>query len=220
MIDLYCERVTPGLWAEPVNAGTNVAFFLAAWAVWGLARRSGARSAGVVLVVALLVTMGIGSGLFHAFATPWARVADVLPILVFQLCYLWLYGRETIGLDRGYAGGFVAAFLVAAYFGRQFPDALNGSLTYAPAFALVWGLGLYHHRTQAHGRWDLFLAAGVFSLAVLFRTIDNAVCAMFPLGTHFIWHLLVPVVAYLSARAWLRARRPGRARRDRDSRPA
>ena len=157
------------------------------------------------------MTIGIGSSLFHTFATPWARVADVLPILVFQLCYLWLYSRETIGLDRGYAGGFVAAFLVAAYVGRQFPHALNGSLTYAPALALVWGLGFYHHHAQAHGRFDLFLAAGVFSLAVLFRTIDNAVCPTFPLGTHFIWHLLVPVVAYLSARAWLRTRRPARA---------
>lgn len=26
-IDIYCERLGPGLWAEPLNALTNAAFF-------------------------------------------------------------------------------------------------------------------------------------------------------------------------------------------------
>lgn len=203
MIDLYCERVGPGLWAEPVNASTNVAFFLAAWGVWELARRSGARSDGVLVLTALIVTIGIGSGLFHTFATPWARVLDVLPILLFQLCYLWLYGRDIITLGPGSTGALLAAFLVAAYFGRQFPHVLNGSLMYAPAFVLIWGLGLYHHRTQQHERRGLLAAASVFLVAVFFRTIDAAVCPVFPLGTHFLWHLLVPVVVYLIVRGFV-----------------
>jgi len=40
MIDLYCERLGPGLWAEPLNALTNLAFLLTALASWQLARRS------------------------------------------------------------------------------------------------------------------------------------------------------------------------------------
>ena len=39
-IDVYCERVGPGLWAEPVNALTNAAFFLAGWLLWRNARRT------------------------------------------------------------------------------------------------------------------------------------------------------------------------------------
>ena len=31
IVDLYCERTSPVFWAEPVNALTNLAFFLAAW---------------------------------------------------------------------------------------------------------------------------------------------------------------------------------------------
>jgi len=203
MIDLYCERVGPGLWAEPVNASTNVAFFLAAWAVWRLARRSRVPSGGVLVLTVLIVTIGIGSGLFHTFATPWARVLDVVPILLFQLCYLWLYSRDIMRLRSGLAGGLLALFFVAAYVGRQFPHILNGSLIYAPAFVFVWALGVYHHRTQRHERFDLLTAAGVFLLAVFFRTIDNAICPTLPLGTHFLWHLLLPVVVYLIARGFV-----------------
>lgn len=89
MVDLYCERVDPGLWSEPVNALTNVAFFLAAWATWNLARRAEAAvSTGSWLSVVLLVPIGIGSSVFHTFATTWARVFDVVPILLFQVSYL------------------------------------------------------------------------------------------------------------------------------------
>ena len=30
-IDIYCERIEPGLWAEPLNAITNLAFIIAAF---------------------------------------------------------------------------------------------------------------------------------------------------------------------------------------------
>lgn len=203
MVDLYCERVDPGLWAEPVNASTNLAFFLAAWAIWSLARRAHALSAGTWLLIVVLVTIGIGSTLFHTFATTWARVLDAVPILLFQLSYLWLYSRKIIKMRSGYAAGLLAAFLVAAYFGRQFPQILNGSLIYAPAFLLILGLGLYHYRAEKAERFAVLAAAGVFLAAIFFRSIDNAVCPSFPVGTHFLWHLLVPVVLYLFMRGLL-----------------
>ena len=31
---LYCERLGPGLWAEPLNAVSNLAFFGFAWKLW------------------------------------------------------------------------------------------------------------------------------------------------------------------------------------------
>jgi hypothetical protein len=33
------------------------------------------------------------------------------------------------------------------------------------------------------------------------RSIDGAVCAYVPMGTHFLWHLLNGIVLYLSMRA-------------------
>jgi hypothetical protein len=203
MIDLYCERVGPGLWAEPLNAVTNAAFFLAAWAAWSLARRAHALSIGTWVLVALIVTVGIGSSLFHTFATAWARVLDAVPILLFQLSYLWLYGRRIIKLGAVSTAGLLAVFVMAAYAGRQFPHTLNGSLIYAPAVLAILGLGVYHYRTQTAARRSLLAAAAVFVVAVFFRTVDGAVCATFPLGTHFLWHLLIPVALYFFMRSLL-----------------
>jgi hypothetical protein len=203
MIDLYCERTGPGLWAEPVNASTNLAFFLAAWAVWILAQRARTMAGAIRVLLGLMVTIGIGSGLFHTFATTWAQILDVVPILLFQLLYFWVYARGIIRMNNGYAGGLLAGYLVAVYYGRQFPHILNRSLMYAPAFLLILGLGLYHYLQQKHERSILLAAAGFFSVAVFFRTIDNAICPYFPVGTHFLWHLLTAVVLYLSMRGVL-----------------
>jgi hypothetical protein len=67
IIDLYCERTSPGLWAEPLNALSNLAYFAAAWGVWRIARGTG--DPGARLLVGVLVAIGTGSALFHAFAS-------------------------------------------------------------------------------------------------------------------------------------------------------
>jgi hypothetical protein len=55
----------------------------------------------------------------------------------------------------------------------------------------------------AHERFHLLAAAGVFLVSTFFRTIDNAICPYFPVGSHFLWHVLVAVVLYLSVRGLL-----------------
>ena len=202
-IDIYCERVGPGLWAEPVNALTNAAFFLALWLLWRSARRSGLLTAPIVLLLALVLAIGIGSALFHTFATPWARVLDELPILLFQLLFVWLYARRVMELRRLAAGAILIAFFAAALYGRRFPQLLNGSLIYAPALILVCALGGYHYATRKPARAHLALAAGVLAAAVGLRTLDAPVCERFVLGTHFLWHLLVATVIYLCVSALL-----------------
>jgi hypothetical protein len=201
--DLYCERLGPGLWAEPLNATTNLAFFLAAWAAWILGRRAYALSLGARLLVTLIIAIGVGSTLFHTFATPWARTLDTGSILLFQISYLWLYGRRIANLSPGLTAGLLSLFVAANYAGRQFPHVFNGSLIYAPAVVVIVGLGVYHVRTHTAGRRSLLAAATVFLLAVIFRVMDRAVCPVFPFGTHFLWHLLIPVVLYFLMRGLL-----------------
>ena len=33
-LDLYCERLGPEFWAEPLNAISNGGFIVAAWLAW------------------------------------------------------------------------------------------------------------------------------------------------------------------------------------------
>src|SRR5688572_4826362 len=125
-VDLYCERLVPGLLAEPVNAVTNAGFFVAAWVLWRQARTQRAASRDVSVLVALMVAVGVGSGLFHTFAETWAMALDVVPILLFQLAFLWIYSHRVIGWPAWPAAALVAGFLLASLYARGFPHLLNG----------------------------------------------------------------------------------------------
>ena len=200
---MYCERIEPGLWAEPVNALTNAAFFLAGWSLWRTARRTELLTPPMGVLLGLVFAIGLGSSLFHSFATSWARVLDELPILLFQLLFVWLYARRAMKLHPFAAGMMMVSFFAAALYGRQFPHLLNGSLIYAPALALVCALGVYHYATRKPARTRLAVAAAVLAAAIGLRSLDASVCDRFALGTHFLWHVLVAAVIYLSVSALL-----------------
>ena len=203
MIDLYCERLGPEFWSEPINALTNLVFIIAAWTIWRLGRRIGNLTYSIWVLIGLMVAIGIGSFLFHTYATKWTRFLDVLPILIFQFVFMWVYIRRIIQLRFIYATGLLMAYIFFALFARQFPNILNGSLSYAPAMILLFGLGLYHFIHKIRERFILLGALAIFSLALFFRTIDSMICPYFPIGTHFLWHVFNGALVYLSARALL-----------------
>jgi Ceramidase len=203
-VDLYCERLAPGLLGEPLNTLSNAAFFIAAWLVARDARGLRAMRADIVVLAALTVVVGIGSTAFHMLATTWANWLDLVPILVFQLAFLWIYARRELRWTPIASALLVSAFLAVALYARGFPEPFNGSITYAPALVAICALGLHHRATHPRERPLLLAAAGVFTGSLFLRTIDAAACERFPLGTHFCWHLLNGVVLYLAVRSLLR----------------
>ena len=34
------------------------------------------------------------------------------------------------------------------------------------------------------------MASGLFAISLTFRSLDGPLCNVFPLGTHFMWHIL------------------------------
>ena len=204
MIDLYCERTTAGLWAEPFNVTSNIAFLIAAWAVWQLRRDPRVPASLAARLAGLCAVIAAGSTTFHMLATPWARVLDELPITLFQITFIWLYSRRVLRLSAGVVLVLIAGLLGLSLTARQlFAGMLNGSLPYFPALLLSLVFGISHARSRRRARWMLLTGSAVFMLAVYLRSIDNAVCASFPTGTHVFWHLLAAFVVYLSARALL-----------------
>lgn len=191
-VDNYCERTDFSFWAEPVNAASNAAFLIAAFVVWRIVRdRPDWRVRALLLI---LTAIGIGSFLFHTVASRWASAADVVPIMVFILVYLWLATVRMLELPRW--AGFVAValffpFTAAVSSGvAAITGGLNGSEGYVPTMLLIAGYGLWLlPRKPATGR-GLLIGAGLLTLSLTARSVDEALCEVVPLGTHWLWHLL------------------------------
>jgi len=99
--------------------------------------------------------------------------------------------------------GILVLYLIAAIVGRQFSHILNGSLIYAPALLILSLLGIHHLAVQRKEPYVLLAAVGVFILSLTFRTFDMEICPYFPLGIHFMWHILNSVALYLLMRGYL-----------------
>ena len=110
-IDLYCERLDPSFWAEPVNALTNAAFFVAAWAAFRLWRRNGHGDRAILALILVVVAVGLGSFAFHTLATRGALLLDVGPIGIFIYGYVLLALRRFLALSWPLALGLLAGFI-------------------------------------------------------------------------------------------------------------
>ncbi|MCT4611480.1 MAG: ceramidase [Pelagimonas sp.] len=208
-VDGYCERVDASYWAEPVNAITNAAFMLVAVLMWQ-------RSFGMGRVLAaVLFAIGVGSYLFHTHAQPWAALLDVLPILIFVVLYVFVANRDFWGL-RGWAlWGLTALFfpyavVMVPVFGLV--PGLGGSAGYAPVPLLIFIYAvLLRHRLPDVAR-GLAIGAGLLVLSLTARTIDEPLCTLWPMGTHFLWHMLNAVMLGWMIEVWTRHMLAARAR--------
>ena len=194
-IDGYCERLDPSYWAEPLNAVTNLAFLIGAFVIWRRIRGAGLPLATALVVI--LAVIGVGSYLFHTHATVWASTVDVIPIGVFILTYLFAANRHYWQLPVWHALILTALFIPFAAatvpLFAQIPD-LGSSAGYAPVPLLILiYAGLLHRRAPATAR-GMVLGALILIASLTFRTIDGPLCALIPVGTHFLWHLLNAVM--------------------------
>ncbi|MGH3734994.1 MAG: ceramidase domain-containing protein [Micromonosporaceae bacterium] len=210
-VDAYCERISPAFWAEPVNAFSNGSFLIAAVLIWWLLRRGPGRPpASLVALAVVMASIGVGSFLFHTYATLWAEQADVIPIRIFMLlffaCYLhWFWQARWWLAWLGAVGFIVFSLVIGPVAGDLLP---NGSGMYLPAFLVLAGAAFALLLAPDPGRrrhWPWLAGATViFAVSLAFRTVDNDACAGFALGTHWVWHLLNGLLLYVLSFAVVR----------------
>ncbi|TVO54765.1 ceramidase domain-containing protein [Denitromonas halophila] len=207
-LDVYCERTDASLWAEPVNALTNLAFIIvAAW----LLRRMDRRTPADLRALAYLIgAVGLGSGVFHTVAQTWAAVLDVVFIAIFVVVFLQrtlvrLIGWRTRRANVAVLGMLVVSATIAL---TVTLPALNGSELYLGPWLALIALAVICPTPRAR-RW-LAAAAALFGVSMLCRSIDLVVCAAFPLGTHFGWHVNNALVLWCAMRALMLAPRLAR----------
>ncbi|HSD55086.1 MAG TPA: alkaline phytoceramidase [Burkholderiales bacterium] len=200
-VDLYCERTDPGYWSEPVNALSNVAFLVAAALIVRHCRVRGPVPSDAVLLAALVALVGVGSFLFHTFATVWAGWLDGIFILAFIYVFLARFLARVPGWGwKGIAAALAGYWLFARGVTMSFPaGALNGSLPYFPALFALVGLAVWSGSRKGPGTDRLAIGAGLFAVSLVFRTVDLTLCDAWPIGTHGVWHCLNAAVLWLVA---------------------
>jgi len=191
IVDAYCERTDASYWSEPVNAVSNAAFLIAAFVMWRRCRGAHLPLAGVM--IALLVAIGIGSYLFHTYAVIWAAVLDVAPIGLFILAYVFAANLHFWNLCWIYAIGATALFfpynhMATLVFNKQPFFAISSQYWPVPLLIALYAFAL--RRRVNRTSQGLAVGAGILVVSLIARSLDEILCDAFPLGTHFLWHLL------------------------------
>ena len=202
-LDHYCERVTTVTWDEPFNIFSNLAFLLVAYFIYQKASSNLSADnkayLDIWILTGLIVVIGTGSATWHVLAEYWALWIDRIPILIFISLYLLsclvrilrLSVAKTIVIFCVYhlINSLVLAVLPA--------ETLNGSLFYIPTAIFLFGINLMLWLESNPARYYFTTGSVLFFIAIFFRTIDLTACAVFPVGTHFVWHLLVASTIYV-----------------------
>ena len=187
LVDLYCERTTDGLLAEPLNLLSNIFFFL----IFFVLIRRGLPPIGIYrLLCYLILAIAIGSSLFHSFARFWALVLDVGPISLFMLVYVVGYLRLVLSLPIRAVIGYTLLFVVVSGALRFVKvDALNHSEFYfSPLIVLaMMVVDRYRRGCQSLSYYTFSFVSFVF--AIFFRILDMHICPVLAIGTHFMWHV-------------------------------
>lgn len=204
-----CERSGPGFWDEPANALTNAAFLVAAYFAWRRWRANGADDWVVAALIAVTATIGVGSFLFHTFATRWALTADVIPIQVFIGGYLVLALRRFLRVPWLLLPvAFLACWLVVDQWRAAVPWEWGWRWrSYGAALALLVTVGtLVLLRAPARLGANLLGAAALFTVSLVAATNDRTVCSVLPIGLHPVWHVLNAATLYWLLRVAMAAR--------------
>lgn len=206
-VDAYCERTGPEYWSEPVNALTNLAFLLAALIMARRLRGPGLATGRVLAGV--LFVIGLGSWLFHTHANGLTGLMDVLPILTFILIYVFAATRDYLGARPWVAAlvtaGFIPYAAITVPLFAQVPG-LGSSASYAPVPVLILAYAVLLRNRLPRVARGLAIGAGLLTLSLTFRTLDQTSCAVLPIGTHFMWHILNATMLAWMIEVWRRHR--------------
>lgn len=189
---------------------------MAAVMLWRHANKLSRGTVGIGngVLVMLMGLIGVGSTLFHTFANPLSEWLDIIPILALQLVWLWLYLKRIMKLGAPARLILTLGYLFLSVSLSLLPDPTPGSMGYFGPLLIITLLGIYHRSHVEQEPQLLFVMAGLFFVSLLFRSVDQSVCNILPIGTHFIWHILNAIVLYGVCRCIVLDQRTDTAPRD------
>lgn len=207
----FCERTAPGLWAEPVNVLTSLAFVAGGlWLMKEVLRTPTGTVVGgrwsLMLLATLYALIGLGSTALHVTASAWGAALDMLAIRCFLLWFVACFLRWMLGWSWPAALlGMPAFYLLAeAWLRSAHPQALFGLHAYLPVLWTLLACAVVLWR-RADPAWRPFaLAATGHGLSLAMHRFDMALCDTWPLGTHFAWHVVNAALIFVLTRCVVR----------------
>lgn len=201
-IDLHCERLQDGWFEEPFNTLSNLTFFVVAFLLYR--NHKNLRLPFLAkFFIGIILVIGTGSMIFHSSARFWGALSDSIPIAIFAVTYVFAFARHILR-TWWIAGFLVVAAYITTYFGVRYmylgdirgkmPD---GYVSMIPSVYFMAGLTLLLYALKNSSALAFLKITLIAGLAVFFRTIDLMICIDFPIGSHFLWHMLASVMVYM-----------------------
>lgn len=196
----YCENGIGLFSSQPLNTISNIAILISAYFSYQLIRTHHIKKISIAVLPLIAAILGVGSILWHGAPNLITSFADTLPLSIFLLISFFFL-LDKILPNRGLAPVILLAFmLIEVPFMFGILPSFNGFIPYL--IALIFGLFIFFGLARKYNDVTLQMASIIplFVTAFFFRTIDLTICSAFPIGTHFIWHILNAVVLYLFTR--------------------
>jgi len=197
-VDIYCERLDPGFWAEPINAISNLSFIVAGFFLWRL------RSPRSTLIAILVILIGLCSFSFHTFANRLTGLFDVLAIALYLVAFAFMipkqWSRNSLLIQLGSVLILIASIVLAQLLMSYLKPAslwLPSGMYLGAWLALIM-FALITQYSNMHAARFLWLAVVIFPASLVSRQLDMPLCDSIG-GSHWLWHLLNGLTLYLSS---------------------
>ena len=186
----YCERNSIETFAEPINAISNVAFVLCGIIFF---LRKGMIKNPLPYSV---IFIGLSSFLFHYIPIRFFSTLDVFSILVFVVLYNTLLTKKI--LNYTYFKSALSSFILILL---SFLLGILLSKTIISTSSFYLGLLSYMiyiaFLLKKVSNIKYFLIAIIlFSISLIFRSVDIYLCDFISFGTQFVGHILKSLVIY------------------------
>ncbi len=193
-LDYYCERIDGSYWSEPINAISNIGFILVG--LYFLTRKE-PKTLWTKYLSILSIIVGTGSYLFHTHANTITLIADVFPITVFIGSFIFFTFKKVIPIKLIFNIIITAFFVIIGVILNSISvPYFNGSHSYAHAILLLIMMTIILKKRNSISAKYFSRSTIIFIISLIFRTFDNQICGVLPIGTHFLWHTMNAILLW------------------------
>lgn len=195
----YCEKIFDALIAQPWNTYSNLAFVLVALVLWWRYQVHYLNDPLLKYTCLAPVLIFVGSSIWHATMLGWTLYFDVLPIGLFAGLFITYGVYKRMNRPLWVAMASVLAVVAVAGLTTKLtaeviPQKSGG---FIPLALILFGIGLKLADKGIAGAGYYYAAGLSMGLAIIARVADESVCNAMPMGTHWLWHALTALTAYL-----------------------